>query len=169
VTSPARAGRIRLLVLDVDGVLTDGRLEYGAAGEETKRFFVQDGLALVAARGAGLSVAVISGRASAAVTRRLSELGVTEVHQGIDDKLAVLADLMDRLKIKPGEVAVMGDDLVDLPLMRRAGLALAPADAAPEVRRAAGWVARRPGGRGAVRDAVEMLLKARKAWPPPGI
>ncbi len=169
MTSPARAARIRLLVLDVDGVLTDGRLEYGAAGEETKRFFVQDGLALVAARGAGLSIAVISGRASAAVTRRLSELGVTEVHQGIDDKLAVLADLMDRLKVKPGEVAVMGDDLVDLPLMRRAGLGLAPADAAPEVRRAAGWVARRPGGGGAVRDAIEMLLKARKAWPPPGI
>jgi 3-deoxy-D-manno-octulosonate 8-phosphate phosphatase (KDO 8-P phosphatase) len=169
VTSPPRAARIRLLVLDVDGVLTDGRLEYGAAGEETKRFFVQDGLALVAARRAGLSVAVISGRASAAVTRRLSELGISEVHQGIDDKLAALDALMDRVKVKPAEVAVMGDDLPDLALMRRAGLALAPADAAPEVRRSADWVARRPGGAGAVRDAVEMLLKARKAWPPPGI
>ncbi len=169
MSSPARAARIRLLVLDVDGVLTDGRLEYGAAGEGPKRFFVQDGLALVAARRAGLSIAVISGRASAAVTRRLSELGISEVHQGIGDKLAVLDALMDRNKVKPGEVAVMGDDLPDLPLMRRAGFALAPADAVPEVRRAAGWVARRPGGAGAVRDAVEMLLKARKAWPPPGI
>lgn len=167
MTAPARAARIRLLVLDVDGVLTDGSLEYGAAGEETKRFFVQDGLALVAARRAGLSIAVISGRASAAVTRRLSELGISEVHQGVDDKLAALESLMGRLELEPGEVAVVGDDLPDLPLMRRAGLALAPANAVAEVRRAAHWVARRPGGGGAVRDAVEMLLKARKAWPPP--
>lgn len=167
MTAPARAARIRLLVLDVDGVLTDGSLEYGAAGEETKRFFVQDGLALVAARRAGLSIAVISGRASAAVTRRLSELGISEVHQGVHDKLAALESLMGRLELEPGEVAVVGDDLPDLPLMRRAGLALAPANAVAEVRRAAHWVARRPGGGGAVRDAVEMLLKARKAWPPP--
>jgi 3-deoxy-D-manno-octulosonate 8-phosphate phosphatase (KDO 8-P phosphatase) len=169
VTPPARAARIRLLVLDVDGVLTDGSLEYGAAGEETKRFFVQDGFALVAARRAGLVVGIISGRASAAVTRRLSELGVSEVHQGVEDKLAALESLLDRLKVQAVEVAVMGDDLPDLPLMKRAGLALAPADAAPEVRRAAGWVSRRKGGCGAVRDAVEMLLKARKAWPPPGL
>lgn len=167
MTAPARAARIRLLVLDVDGVLTDGSLEYGAAGEETKRFFVQDGLALVAARRAGLSIAVISGRASAAVTRRLSELGISEVHQGVHDKLAALESLMGRLELEPGEVAVVGDDLPDLPLMRRAGLALAPANAVAEVRRAAHWVARRPGGGGAVRDAVEMLLKARRAWPPP--
>ncbi|HET8576242.1 MAG TPA: HAD hydrolase family protein [Methylomirabilota bacterium] len=169
MTPPARAARIRLLVLDVDGVLTDGSLEYSAAGDETKRFFVQDGLALVAARRAGLAIAVISGRASAAVTRRLSELGVSEVHQGVEDKLAALEALLGRLKIQAAEVAVMGDDLPDLPLMKRAGLSLAPADAAPEVRRAAGWVSRRRGGAGAVRDAVEMLLKARKAWPPPGL
>ncbi len=169
MTPLPRAALIRLLVLDVDGVLTDGSLEYGTSGEETKRFFVQDGLALVAARRAGLSIAVVSGRASAAVTRRLSELGVTEVHQGVQDKLAAFESLIGRLKLKPGEVAVMGDDLPDLPLMKRAGLALAPANAVPEVRRAARWVSRRPGGAGAVRDAVEMLLKARKAWPPPGI
>ncbi len=164
-----RAARIRLLVLDVDGVLTDGGLDYGAAGEETKRFFVQDGLALVAARRAGLAVAVISGRGSAAVTRRMTELGVTEVHQGVQDKVAAVESVMGRLGLRAAEVAVMGDDLPDLPLMKQAGLALAPANAVAEVRRAADWVARRAGGAGAVRDAVEMLLKARKDWPPPTI
>ncbi len=144
----ARAAAVRLLVLDVDGVLTDGTLVYGPGGEEVKRFHVRDGYALVAARRAGLAVAVISGRASAAVTRRLAELEVEEVHQG-------------------GEVAAMGDDLPDLPLLRAAGLALAPADAVPEVRRAAAWISRQPGGRGAVREAVELILRARKAWPPP--
>ncbi len=161
-----RAVRIRLLVLDVDGVLTDGGLDYGAAGEETKRFFVQDGLALVAARRAGLAIAVISGRGSAAVTRRMTELGVSEVHQGVQDKAAALESVMRRLGLRAAEVAVMGDDLPDLALMKQAGLALAPANAVAEVRRAADWVARRAGGAGAVRDAVEMLLKARKDWPP---
>ncbi len=153
-------------MLDVDGVLTDGGLFFGPSGEESKRFFVQDGLALVAAQQAGLAVAVISGRASAAVTRRLSELGISEVHQGVPDKSAVLEALMSRLGVRAPEVAVMGDDLPDLLLMRRAGLALAPANAVDEVRRFAHWVSRRRGGDGAVRDAVELLLKARNAWPP---
>lgn len=164
-----RAARIRLLVLDVDGVLTDGGLDYGVGGEDTKRFFVQDGLALVAARRAGLAVAVISGRASAAVTRRMTELGVTEVHQGVQDKAATVESVMGRLGLQAAQVAVMGDDLPDLRLMKQAGLALAPANAVAEVRRGADWVARRAGGAGAVRDAVEMLLKARKGWPPPAI
>jgi 3-deoxy-D-manno-octulosonate 8-phosphate phosphatase (KDO 8-P phosphatase) len=166
VKPAARAARIRLLVLDVDGVLTDGGLLYGPAGEEVKRFSVHDGFGLQAARRAGLEVAVISGRASAAVTRRLAELGVSEVQQGIRDKGAALDGLLARLGIRAAEVAVMGDDLPDLGLMRRVGLALAPANAAPEVRRAARWVSRRRGGDGAVREAVEFLLKARKAWPP---
>jgi 3-deoxy-D-manno-octulosonate 8-phosphate phosphatase (KDO 8-P phosphatase) len=168
VTIPrARAARIRLLVLDVDGVLTDGRLHYGAAGEEVKIFDVRDGLAMVAGQKAGLAFAVISGRASRAVSRRMAELGVREVHQGVADKAAVLAAVRARLGVAPAQVAAMGDDLTDLPLMAGAGLALAPKDAVGEVRRAAHWVARRPGGRGAVREAVEMLLKARGAWPPP--
>ena len=163
---PPRVGRIRLLVLDVDGVLTDGGLYYGPAGEETKRFHVQDGLAVVAAQRAGLHVAVISGRASASVTRRMAELGVVEVHQGVEDKAAVLASLMTRLGVGPRQVAMMGDDLIDLPLMRQVGLALAPPNAVPEVRRAAHWISRRRGGDGAVREALELLLRARKAWPP---
>lgn len=162
----SRASRIRLLVLDVDGVLTDGRLVYGPSGEEIKRFHVRDGLGMQAARRAGIEIAVISGRASAAVTRRMSELGIVEVHQGVADKASLLRGLLGRLGVRAGEAAVMGDDLTDLPLMEMAGLGLAPADAVPEVRRAAGWVSRSPGGRGAVREAVEMLLRSRKAWPP---
>jgi 3-deoxy-D-manno-octulosonate 8-phosphate phosphatase (KDO 8-P phosphatase) len=152
-------------VLDVDGVLTDGGLHYGPSGEEAKRFHVQDGLAMVAAQRAGLTIAIISGRASAAVSRRMAELGITEVHQGVDDKAAVLDALMARLGLGFLDVAVMGDDLTDLPLMRRAGLALAPPNAVAETRKAAHWLSRRRGGDGAVRDAIELLLKARKAWP----
>jgi 3-deoxy-D-manno-octulosonate 8-phosphate phosphatase (KDO 8-P phosphatase) len=162
----ARATRVRLLVLDVDGVLTDGGLFYGPEGEELKRFDVQDGLAIVEAQRAGLAVAIISGRRSVAVSRRAAELGVAEVHQGVGDKTAVLEALRERSGLAPSDLAVMGDDLPDLPLMRRAGLALAPANAVAEVRRRAHWVSRRPGGGGAVREAIEWLLRARRAWPP---
>lgn len=169
MTLRERAARVRLLVLDVDGVLTDGGLAYAKDGEETKRFHVRDGFAMVAARRVGLEVAVISGRASDAVTRRMAELGLTEVHQGVGDKAAALGDLLARLGLGAREVAVMGDDLPDLPMMRMGGLALAPADAAPEVRRGADWRARCRGGAGAVREAIEWLLRARKAWPPPSV
>jgi 3-deoxy-D-manno-octulosonate 8-phosphate phosphatase (KDO 8-P phosphatase) len=162
----ARATRVRLLVLDVDGVLTDGGLYYGPEGEELKRFDVQDGLAIVEAQRAGLAVAIISGRRSVAVSRRAAELGVAEVHQGVRDKTAVFEALQERSGLAPSDLAVMGDDLPDLPLMRRAGLALAPANAVAEVRRTAHWVSRRPGGGGAVREAIEWLLRARRAWPP---
>lgn len=164
--APARAARIRLLVLDVDGVLTDGALVYGPSGEETKRFYVRDGLALQLARSAGIEIAILSGRASAAVTRRMSELGIVEVHQGVADKRAALLAMLERLGIEARDAAVMGDDLPDIAVMKLAGLGLAPSDAAPETRRAAAWVSRSPGGRGAVREAVEMLLRSRKAWPP---
>jgi len=164
--SARAAARIRLLVLDVDGVLTDGGLYYGPSGEGMKRFHVQDGLAMVEARRAGLALAVVSARVSAPVTRRLEELGVTEIHQGAPDKKAAVEELMTRLGLERTQVAVMGDDLNDLPPMRRAGLALAPRNAVREVREAAHWVSRRPGGAGAVREALELLLRSRKAWPP---
>ncbi len=166
-TFTARAKAIRLLILDVDGVLTDGRLVYGPAGEELKVFHVQDGLAIVAAQRSGLIVAVISGRASPAVSRRMADLGVLEVHQGTDDKEAVLDALLRRRRVTPKETAYMADDLPDLPLLRRVGLALAPTNAAAEVKRVAHWVGRRPGGEGAVREAVEAILRARGSWPPP--
>ena len=165
VTASA-AARIRLLVLDVDGVLTDGGLYYGPSGEQTKRFHVQDGLAMVEARRAGLTLAVISGRTSAPVARRMAELGIAEVHQGVQDNCAVLTRLMTRMRLDRAQVAVMGDDVNDLPPMRKAGMALAPRNAVREVRDAAHWVSRRAGGEGAVREALELLLRARHAWPP---
>jgi 3-deoxy-D-manno-octulosonate 8-phosphate phosphatase (KDO 8-P phosphatase) len=152
-------------VLDVDGVLTDGSLYYGAEGEAWKRFDVHDGLALARAVAAGFPVAVLSARSSPAVARRCAELGLTEVHQAIADKLAAYEALRARLGCRDAEVACMGDDLPDLPPMRRAGLAIAPADAGPEVRRAAGWISRAPGGRGAVREVLEAILRARRHWP----
>jgi 3-deoxy-D-manno-octulosonate 8-phosphate phosphatase (KDO 8-P phosphatase) len=160
------AARIRLLVLDVDGVLTDGGLYYGPSGEVMKRFDVYDGLGMVEAGRAGLAIAVISARASAPVARRLEELGIREVHQGVNDKAAVLAELIARLGLDRGEVAMMGDDLGDLAPMRAVGLAMAPRNAVAEVRVAAHWVSKRSGGGGAVREAVELLLKARGAWLP---
>jgi 3-deoxy-D-manno-octulosonate 8-phosphate phosphatase (KDO 8-P phosphatase) len=125
---------------------------------------VHDGLALARAVAAGFPVAVVSSRASEAVSRRCAELGLAEVHQGVADKLALYETLRRRHDCADAEVACMGDDLTDLPLLRRAGLAVAPADAVPEVRRAARWVSGRAGGRGAVREVLEAILRARDAW-----
>jgi 3-deoxy-D-manno-octulosonate 8-phosphate phosphatase (KDO 8-P phosphatase) len=162
--SRARLRQLRLLILDVDGVLTDGGLYYGPHGEEWKRFHVQDGLALSRAATVGFPVAVVSSRSSAAVARRCAELGIAEVHQGVPDKLAVY----DRLRVQHGvddaAVACMGDDLADLGVLKRAGLAIAPADAAPDVRRAAAWISRAGGGHGAVREVLEAILRARGEW-----
>ncbi|HEV8307850.1 MAG TPA: HAD hydrolase family protein [Methylomirabilota bacterium] len=160
----ARLRRIRLLILDVDGVLTDGRVYYGPDGAEWKSFDVHDGLALARAAAAEFPVAVISSRNSEAVARRCAELGIREVHQGVGDKLAVYEGVRRRHGCTDAEVACMGDDLADLPLLRRAGLALAPADAVADVRRVADWVSRAGGGRGAVREVLESLLRARGMW-----
>src|SRR5512137_1619345 len=120
-----RARRVRLLVLDVDGVLTDGRLHITAHGEETKVFHVRDGSGLVALQRAGVAVAIISGRDSAAVTRRAAELGIRHVRQGVADKATELAGLMRELGVAPGETACVGDDTPDLPMLQAAGLAVA--------------------------------------------
>jgi 3-deoxy-D-manno-octulosonate 8-phosphate phosphatase (KDO 8-P phosphatase) len=158
---------IRLLVLDVDGVLTDGRLYFGPRGEALKVFDVRDGLGLVQLQRTGVSVAVISGRRSVMVTARCRELGVRHVQQGVSDKLAALVRLCARLKLTPASCACVGDDLPDVPLMRAAALSFAVADAHHEVRRAADVVTRRPGGRGAVREVCDHLLAlhARRARP----
>jgi 3-deoxy-D-manno-octulosonate 8-phosphate phosphatase (KDO 8-P phosphatase) len=126
---------IQLLVLDVDGVLTDGRLYFGARGEALKVFHVRDGYGLVQLRRAGLEVAVISGRRSRMVKARCNELGVRHLHQGVSDKLAVLERLLARLKLAPSACACVGDDLPDLPMMRSVALSFAVADAHPAVRR----------------------------------
>ena len=154
------AGAIRLLVLDVDGVLTDGRLYFGPRGETLKVFDVRDGYGLVALQRAGVAVAVISGRRSSAVSARCRELGVRHVHQGVADKLAVFERLRARLKLAGSACACVGDDLPDVPLMKAVALAFAVADAHPAARRAATVVTRRGGGRGAVREVCDLLLAA---------
>jgi 3-deoxy-D-manno-octulosonate 8-phosphate phosphatase (KDO 8-P phosphatase) len=159
----ARLRRIRLVVLDVDGVLTDGALYYGPDGE-WKRFHVHDGLALSRAVAAGLAVAIVSARRSEAVARRCTELALPEVHQGVRDKLAVYEAVRTRHGCRDAEVAGIGDDVTDLPLLRRVGLSAAPADAVPEVRAAVDWVTAAAGGQGAVRELLEAILRARGAW-----
>ena len=156
-----KAGAIRLLVLDVDGVLTDGRLYYGPRGEALKVFDVRDGYGLVALRRAGVEIAVISGRRSPAVAVRCRELKVRHVHQGVTDKLAVFERLRARLKLAPEACACVGDDIPDVPLMNAVALPFAVADAPPAVRRAAAVVTRRGGGRGAVREVCDLLLAGR--------
>ena len=156
---------IRLLVLDVDGVLTDGRLYFGVRGEALKAFHVRDGVGLRQLQRAGLTVAVISGRRSRMVAARCRELGVAHVLQGVADKLAALRRLCTRLKLTPAACACVGDDLPDVPLMRAAALSFAVADAHHSARRAADVITRLPGGCGAVREVCDHLLalKARRA------
>lgn len=149
---------IRLLVLDIDGVLTDGRLYFGPRGESLKVFHVHDGVGLRELQRAGLEVAVISGRRSPMVTARCRELGVRHVLQGVGDKLAAFKRLCARLKLTPAACACVGDDLPDVPVMRAAALSFAVADAHRVARRAADVVTRLPGGRGAVREVCDHLL-----------
>lgn len=160
---------IRLLVLDVDGVLTSGGVILGAtkAGErvEMKRFDIKDGLGIRLLQDSGVEVAIITGRESKAVALRAAELGITECHQDPRArKLQLLTEIVGRRGLSLGEVAFMGDDLPDIPALRAVGLATAPADAAAEVRAECGWIASRGGGRGAVRELAEALLRARGEW-----
>ena len=154
----------RLLALDVDGTLTDGRVSY-VGTEEIATFHVHDGLGLVWLREAGVEVAWISGRGSQAVQRRARELGVRELHLGVQDKARVLSELQRRLDVTPRQTVAMGDDLPDLALAARAALFVAPANARAEVQARAELVTRAAGGAGAVRELAERILAARGAWP----
>ena len=159
---PAAAAAIRLLILDVDGVLTDGRLYFGPRGEALKVFHVRDGHGIRALIRAGVEVAIISGRRSRAVTARCRELGIARVVQGVADKLAAFERLRRRIKVAASACACVGDDLPDVPLFGVVGLAFAVADAHPAARRAAHHVTARPGGMGAVREVCERLLAAKE-------
>ncbi|MBA1146087.1 HAD hydrolase family protein [Ectothiorhodospiraceae bacterium WFHF3C12] len=155
-----RAQAVSLLVSDVDGVLTDGSVYTGADGETLKAFHIHDGKGIRLLQDAGIAVAWITARASAALERRAGELGVTDLIQGSRAKGAALATLCEEHGIAPGAAAFIGDDLVDLPAMAAAGLSVAVADAHPSVQARADWVTRRPGGRGAVRELCELILAA---------
>ncbi len=157
------AADIALVVLDVDGVLTDGRLWFGPDGESLKAFDVRDGHGIKMLVAAGVGIAVISGRRSAAVTARMRELGVSDVAQGVSDKARALAELLKRNAIDSRRVACLVDDTPDLGLMRAVGLPAAVADAHPDVLAAASHVTRAAGGRGAVREFCDWLLAAKDA------
>ena len=164
MTLEERAARIRVLLLDVDGVLTNGIVYMHADGSESKGFHIHDGAAMVWAQQAGLTVAWLSGRRSNATTQRAAELAVRIVVQGVTSKIDAFRRIVRDAGVTEDAVAYMGDDLIDLPVLARAGLSAAPADAAPDVRDRVAWVSRARGGRGAVREFIEMILKAQQRW-----
>ena len=160
----ARARGLRLLLFDVDGVLTDGSVIIHPDGSEQKRFFIRDGAAIVWAQRAGLRVGLLSGRTSEATRRRAAELSISIVMQGEADKCRAYGQMLTAHGLRDEHVAYMGDDLMDLPVLARAGLAAAPADASDEVRNRVHWVSRYDGGRGAAREMIELVLRARGRW-----
>lgn len=157
-----RAARVRLVVFDVDGVFTDGRLYYGSSGEELKVFHVHDGQGVKRLLRHGVDVAVISGRDSAAVGRRMQDLGIAHVFQGDEDKLPIFQRLLKKLGLRPEEAACVGDDLPDVPLLEQVGLAVAVANALPAVRNKAHFVTQASGGMGAVREVCELIIASRE-------
>jgi len=160
----ARAREVRLILFDVDGVLTDGKVLLHADGTESKVFDIKDGTAIVWALRLGFNVGFLSARTSAATARRASQLGVTLVHQGVASKLETYEQIVDSLMLEDDQVAYMGDDVVDLPVLHRAGLAAAPADAVDDVRSRVHWVSRANGGQGAAREFIELILRAQNHW-----
>jgi 3-deoxy-D-manno-octulosonate 8-phosphate phosphatase (KDO 8-P phosphatase) len=150
--------------MDVDGTLTGGTITYTTNGMELKSFHARDGAGIKLLAKAGIRAAIISGRTSKATVKRAAELGIEEVHQGVEDKAQTLDAMRQRLGLAPSEVAFMGDDLTDIPAMRSAGFSAAPGDADPEVKRIAKHVCRAEGGRGAVREAIEHLLRGMGLW-----
>lgn len=155
---------IRCLVLDVDGVLTKGEITYTSSGEELKTFHAKDGMGLAIAHMMGLQTAIITGRTSPIVERRAKELKISHVQMGSHNKSAGLQVVLDTLQVEPQEVAYMGDDLNDLGVMSRVGLAITPQDGVPEIKDIAHYICQANGGEGAVREAVEYILKREGLW-----
>lgn len=155
---------IELLVLDVDGVMTDGRIILSPSGEESKEFHVRDGSGMKVWRRLGKKIAIITGRASPAVELRARDLGVDAIKLGAKEKLPAYRSVLDELGVKPSQAAVMGDDLPDLPLLQSCALPIAVADAVEEAKVAAAYTTRAKGGKGAVREAIELILKNAGLW-----
>lgn len=158
------AGRIQLLVSDVDGVWTDGSVIYSGSKREIKRFSVRDGLAVKIAQKSGIEVAVITGRRSSALERRCAELGIRDMRQGVSDKLGAVKDMLADRNFTFEQLCYIGDDLNDLPVINNAAISAAPSDAAAEVLGAVRWKLDARGGHGALRELVERLLRARGEW-----
>ena len=160
----AQARRIKLILFDVDGVLTDGKILLHPDGTESKQFDIKDGTGIVLAQRAGLTVGFLSARTSTPTAQRAAQLGVTLLHQGVASKLETYEQIVDSLMLDDDHVAYMGDDVVDLPVLHRAGLAAAPADAVDDVRSRVHWVSRANGGQGAARELIELILRAQNLW-----
>jgi 3-deoxy-D-manno-octulosonate 8-phosphate phosphatase (KDO 8-P phosphatase) len=158
------ARNIRLLILDVDGVLTDGSIILDNEGNEYKSFHVRDGHGIKMLIHAGIKVAIVTGRYSKVVSRRAQELGITEVFQKCFDKNAAFTSLIEKYSLSEGEVAYIGDDIVDAPIMRRAGLPVSVADGDEELKKFALLVTKHRGGRGAVREVTDLILKSQGLW-----
>jgi len=159
-----KAKQIRMLILDVDGVLTDGGIIVDSDGRETKVFNVYDGAGIELAHRAGLLTAIISGRYSAPVEHRARELKINEVYQGVADKVVVYNQLLSKYGITSEQTAYIGDDIFDIPLLKQAGLSFSPANGRQEVMNVVDFVTQANGGRGAVREAIEIILKAQGKW-----
>lgn len=155
---------IKILGLDVDGVLTDGRIIVHDDGDEAKHFNSQDGLGLAILKRMGLEAVIITGRASRVVEIRARDLGITELHQKVPDKWAVFQEILAKRGLTAAEAAFAGDDLIDLPVMSRVGLAMAPANARPEILARAHFISEARGGQGAVRQMIEFILKGQGRW-----
>ncbi len=167
IQKPQQLKNIRLLLLDVDGVLTDGSIIYNEHGEETKVFHVRDGLGIRLLQKAGIYVGIVTGRAASnALMHRCRNLEIELIFDDVRDKAAVLTKILKQLKISVQEIAFVGDDLIDLPIMRQIGLPIAVADAHELVMETASWTTTARGGQGAVREVCEALLKAQKKWRP---
>lgn len=158
------AQQIKLIIFDVDGVLTEGHIIFGQEGEALKAFHCQDGMGISLAHKAGLKTAIITGRESQIVHRRATELKIGDIHQGASDKVIALRELMQKHSLTLEQIAYVGDDINDLPVMVQVGLPCAVANAVPEVKALAKYVSLRQGGNGAVRDIIEYILKAQNAW-----
>lgn len=154
------AQKVKLVLLDVDGVLTDGRLYYGNAGEELKAFDIQDGLGIKLLQNAGIKVGIITGRSSVLVERRAKELGIDHLIQGREDKLTALNELLEKITFDFEEIAFVGDDLPDLAIIRRVGLGITPANGNHLIASQALWQTKKSGGNGAVREVAELILSA---------
>jgi len=159
-----RAEEIRMILLDVDGVFTDGKLYLGNGGEELRAFYVRDGLAIRMGQAAGLTFGIVSGRDSELVERRARELEIEQIHQGIHAK----GECLDRIAAESGlnaaQICFVGDDLIDVPALRRAGLAVCPSDGCEETRKFAHYICKNKGGHGAIREVVDLILHASGRW-----
>jgi 3-deoxy-D-manno-octulosonate 8-phosphate phosphatase (KDO 8-P phosphatase) len=160
----SRASRIKLVLFDVDGVLTDGRVQIHADGSESKTFFIRDGIAMIWAQRAGIKVGFLSARLAPTTPHRAAQLGITLVYHGVSSKLATYEQILRDHQLTDADVAYMGDDVVDLAVLARAGLAAAPADAVRDVRERAHWISSVGAGNGAARELLELILRAQNLW-----